>query len=720
MKAVIEKEQLQKIVDSWKDSSKNLWKLVNSGMTSNSKVGLGYGIKSDNEVLSYEEEMNYTVFNCTEEYFIDKPLYNRFSKTDNFKGVPHPLTGDYTPKQQQEIDESLYVYGKKGPQKHKTSVSYDKFNKYSTCQSNDSAGSFGNTSKHSVEFESEIISTAVKTLAGYNWRNTRPNSNCNSGSNLVRTVNAKGPTKNMEEQSIFESEASPHMTVNKDPDRCDDFEECKGGSVTFGGSKGYITGKGQIRVSNLEFDSVSFVKELGHFNLFSISQLCDKQHKVLFTETKCLVVSPDFKIPDENQILLKNRDMLEFYRNKGIKQEYNNTRTPQQNGVAERMNRTLIEAARTMLADSLLPTTFWAEADSQQSPTKTKLLGDLNHLSKQDAYAATFRTHYTCKVRVQGDTRKDFESSKRGLWSLKARQEEFVIIKQKTDGLFISQDKYVTEMLKKFDLASVKTAITLMETMALTKDEEADDVDVHLYRSMIVTPNFKLNAVKRIFKYLKGKPNLGLWYPRESPFDLEAYSDSDYAGANLDRKSTTVLWTSVWIQNQMLDYGFNFMNTKIHIDNESTICIVKNPAYHSKTKHIEIKHHFIQDYYEKKLIRVEKIYTDFNVADLLTKSFDGLRGFRGVPRPLLPTMLLVVAVDQGARQAYQVVIQPSLSEPLPSSSPPPVISATTESEPTPIVESTTNPNLLSLEPDNEPIEPTFEQPSSEHQPLSPR
>ncbi|GKB71489.1 ribonuclease H-like domain-containing protein [Tanacetum coccineum] len=158
MKAVKEKEQLQKTVDSWKDSSKNLWKLVNSGMSSNSKVGLGYGIKSNNEVLSYEEEMNRTVFNCTEEDFVEKPLYNRFSKTDNLKGVPHPLTGDYTPKPQQEIDESLYVYGKKGPQKHKTSVSDDKFNEYSTCQSNDSAGSFGNPSEHSVEFESEIIS----------------------------------------------------------------------------------------------------------------------------------------------------------------------------------------------------------------------------------------------------------------------------------------------------------------------------------------------------------------------------------------------------------------------------------------------------------------------------------------------------------------------------------------------------------------------------------
>ncbi|GJX09163.1 hypothetical protein Tco_0199022 [Tanacetum coccineum] len=81
----------------------------------------------------------------------------------------------------------------------------------------------------------------------------------------------------------------------------------------------------------------------------------------------------------------------------------------------------------------------------------------------------------------------------------------------------------------------------------------------------------------------------------------------------------------LWIQNQMLDYGFNFMNTKIHIDNESTICIVKNPVYHSKTKHIEIRHHFRRDSYEKKLIQVEKFHTDFYVADLLTKAFDGPR-----------------------------------------------------------------------------------------------
>ncbi|GKE06526.1 hypothetical protein Tco_1398544, partial [Tanacetum coccineum] len=116
-----------------------------------------------------------------------------------------------------------------------------------------------------------------------------------------------------------------------------------------------------------------------------------------------------------------------------------------------------------------------------------------------------------------------------------------------------------------------------------------------------------------------------------SSFDLEAYSDSDYAGANLDRKSTTggriccccqLLWANFMDSKSNVDYGFNFMNTKIYIDNESTICIVKNPVYYSKTKHIAIRHHFIRDAYEKKLIQVLKIYTGDNVVDLLTKAFD--------------------------------------------------------------------------------------------------
>ncbi|GKA50661.1 putative ribonuclease H-like domain-containing protein, partial [Tanacetum coccineum] len=142
--------------------------------------------------------------------------------------------------------------------------------------------------------------------------------------------------------------------------------------------------------------------------------------------------------------------------------------------------------------------------------------------------------------------------------------------------------------------------------------------------------NFHIyHAVKRNLRYLKGQPKLGLWYPKDSPFDLEAYSDSDYAGAiaNSTTEAEYVATTNccklvLWIQNQMLDYGYNFMNTKIFINNESTICIVKNPVFHSKTKHINIRHHFIRDSYKKRLIQVIKIHTDHNVADLLTKALD--------------------------------------------------------------------------------------------------
>ncbi|GKA76339.1 uncharacterized mitochondrial protein-like protein [Tanacetum coccineum] len=110
-------------------------------------------------------------------------------------------------------------------------------------------------------------------------------------------------------------------------------------------------------------------------------------------------------------------------------------------------------------------------------------------------------------------------------------------VKQKADGIFISQDKYVAEILKKFDFANVKTASTPIETQnAFSQDEKPSDVDVHAligFRSL-KSPSH-LSAVKRIFRYLKGKPKLGLWYPRVSSFDLESYSDSDMAAGNLDR-----------------------------------------------------------------------------------------------------------------------------------------------------------------------------------------
>nr|GFA97236.1 putative ribonuclease H-like domain-containing protein [Tanacetum cinerariifolium]GFA98065.1 putative ribonuclease H-like domain-containing protein [Tanacetum cinerariifolium] len=199
------------------------------------------------------------------------------------------------------------------------------------------------------------------------------------------------------------------------------------------------------------------------------------------------------------------------------------------------------------------------------------------------------------------------------------------------------------DILKKFRYTDVRYSNTPMDKEnPWGKEGTGKDVDLHLYRSMIeslmyltasrpdimfavcacarhqVTPKeCHLHAVKRIFRYLKGHPKLGLWYPKDSPFDLVSFSDSDYGGATQDRKSTTrrcqflgrrlISWqckkqkivaTStteaeyvaaasfygqvLWIQNQLLDYGYNFMNTKSYIDNNNAICIVKNPVYHSK------------------------------------------------------------------------------------------------------------------------------------------
>ncbi|GJX40663.1 hypothetical protein Tco_0255653 [Tanacetum coccineum] len=567
MKAVKDKDALQKIVDSWFASSKNLWKLIDCGMSSTVKIGLGYGIQSNAEVLGYEEEISRGIFALreTDAGYYDIPLYSRFKQVE-YKGVPHPLSGDYTPREQEDIDDSLYEYGKYGPQPQSPSptVSDASSTVYSTCPSNDSDGELGAVSDHSVNddpihdhipipsieqvtiatqktqpqvpkpkqtvvpscaqhvktprqpirtpvtpspipsnnrqnwnqrMERELgagysferktcfvcgslshlikdcdyyekkmareaalksqrvvhadvrqatpawtntnrvnkanqftprpvqlsnirpnlstasktiktgrvnvntghgnvstvssagtqiksgssrfntgkqnvnsgsvhvntarvnrpvsnqtsnktspklsqvnlkspkkcfskqsspvnrpfsrntayksnkyavkgkMGTAVKTSAGCVWRKAIPLSNTNSGPTPDSNVHDH-PLKHMEHRGIFDSGCSGHMTGNRA--HLEDYQELsKVGSVTFGGSKGSISGKGTIRLGNLVFDDVAFVKELGHFNLFSISQICDKKLNVLFTEKECFVVSSDFKMPDENQVLLK-------------------------------------------------------------------------------------------------------------------------------------------------------------------------------------------------------------------------------------------------------------------------------------------------------------------------------------------------------------------------------------------------------------------------------
>ncbi|GJU96578.1 hypothetical protein Tco_1321334 [Tanacetum coccineum] len=263
------------------------------------------------------------------------------------------------------------------------------------------------------------------------------------------------------------------------------------------------------------------------------------------------------------------------------------------------------------------------------------------------------------------------------------------------EGTRRKKDKYVAEILKKFDLVNVKTAITPIETkVALTKDEEVVDVDVNPKTS-------HLNAVKRIFKYLKGKPHLGLWYPKESPFDLEAFSDSDYGRSNLDRKSTTVLLRK--FDGEQLIVGsksttglwFQFHEYQIHIDNESTICIVKNPSVSFQDKaHREYAPQFMKNRYEKKLIRV-------------------LEGHQDLLLPAAACCLLLIQVHVRTLEGLQS--QPSSSTiPVPSTSLPPEQSP--PPTPTPIPASTPTP-IPEIDP--EPLEHTFKNPSPTHQHFSP-
>nr|GEU32490.1 uncharacterized mitochondrial protein AtMg00810-like [Tanacetum cinerariifolium] len=694
----------------------------------------------------------------------------------------------------------------------------------------------------------------------------------------------------LQDKVVIDSECSRHMTGNMF--YLTNYKEIDGGYVAFEGNpKGRkITGKSTIKTGNLDFENVYFMREL-KLNHFSVSQMCDKKNNVLISDTECIVLSPNFKLIDESQVLLrvprknnmysvdlknivpkggltclfakatsdesklwhrrlghlhfktmnklvkgnlvrgtkdetsgilksfitrienivdhkvkmircdnrtefKNRDMNQFYEIKGILRQFSVARTPQQNRVDERRNKTLIKAARTMLADFKLPTTFWAEVVNTacyvqnrvlvvkphnktpykffhgRTPTLSFMrpfgchviiLNTKDHLGKFNGKAdegffvgnslnsKTFKVFNSRIKIVEENLRIRFCEStpnvvgtgpdwlfdidaltrtlncesivavmmERRLMKIQKKENEcndqekednvnstnnvnavsstvnaagtnednelpfdpnmhaledvgtfdFSIededddimdvksaflygkieeevyacqppgfedpyfldrvykvekalygghhapkvwyktlstymldngcqrekidktlfikrhkgdillmssmgeltfflglqVKQKNDGIFISQDKYVDEILKKFRFTKVKNGSTPMETQKpLLKDEDIEEVDVHMYRSMLgslmyltssrpdimfavyactryqVNPKvLHLHAVKKIFRYLKGQPKLGLWYPKDSLFDLIVYNDSDYVGASLDRKSTT-------------------------------------------------------------------------------------------------------------------------------------------------------------------------------------
>ncbi|GKE54633.1 hypothetical protein Tco_1489789 [Tanacetum coccineum] len=161
-----------------------------------------------------------------------------------------------------------------------------------------------------VSNNKENEANAVKASTCWVWR---PKQKV-SGHNLIFLLFVHGnPQLEFQEKGVIDSECSRHMIGNKS--YLSDYEEIDGRFVAFGGNPkgGKITGKGKIRTGKLDFEDVYFVKEL-KFNLFSVSQMCDKKNIVLFTDTECVVLSPDFKLLDESQVLLRVPRKNNMYR----------------------------------------------------------------------------------------------------------------------------------------------------------------------------------------------------------------------------------------------------------------------------------------------------------------------------------------------------------------------------------------------------------------------
>ena len=251
---------------------------------------------------------------------------------------------------------------------------------------------------------------------------------------------------------------------------------------------------------------------------------------------------------------------------------------------------------------------------------------------------------------------------------------------QKDEGIEVHQQKYVQDILKKYSMDQVKSFPT---PLAITSRKDFDlssaKVNETVYRGMIgslmyltasrpdilfatsLCARFQsdprechMTMVKRIFRYLKGSNNLCLFYPKFANFDVVGYTDADYAGFLVDRKSTSgmaqyvgpclVTWGSrkqqsialstteaeyiaaaaccsqlLWLKQQLEDYGIKLPQMEIKCDNTSAINVSKNPVHHSRTKHIDVRHHFLRDHVEKGNVFLTHVRSEEQVADIFTK-----------------------------------------------------------------------------------------------------
>ncbi|GJS52548.1 putative ribonuclease H-like domain-containing protein [Tanacetum coccineum] len=609
--------------------------------------------------------------------------------------VPPPLSEDYTPQPQEDIDDSFYVYGKKGPQKPEISVQMEfflsilpvKYNgqtsseEHGNSEVTNSAGTPTSIASEEKDEEVEIIvvPSAVKIPEEKDESRTT-------------SKNSK-PEETLTEPQTEMKDSSTNPKIQAFRRELEEIALKHLGNVPENNTTSthsINTGSHTVNTGRLDHDD-SLMPELEIF------------HK------------PETGIFDEAS-----------YDDEGVITDFNSLPTEIEVSPTPTLRIHSIHPKSQILGD---PKSAVQTRSKVQNKSGAHAL--LSHTQKQQRNNHKDQQHclFACFL-SQEEPKKIAEALQDDSW-VQAMQEELLQFKLQQvwvlvdlpHGMKVIGTKWVYR--NKRDERGVVVRINGGLVAQGVQAGSGIDYDEFLLLwqdgKLSVTPKtLHLNVMKRIFKYLKGKPNLGLWYPRESTFDLEAFSDSDYGGSNLDRKSTAG--------------GCQFLGQRLILWQCKKQTIV-NPVYHSKIKHIEIRHHFIRYCYEKKLIRVEKIHTDLNVADLLTKPFDGprfnflvvsigminLASFKG--RNSMDLQM------QGRCEKVFVLTRCSICPPPhPSStvvqpSPPitqliPLIATTIPplsqpAPPTPIAETTTASPSLSPSPTHEPMEPTFEQPSTD-------
>ncbi|GJU02031.1 ribonuclease H-like domain-containing protein [Tanacetum coccineum] len=453
--------------------------------------------------------------------------------------------------------------------------------------------------------------------------------NKGKGANAVKASACWGnpQQKEYKEKAVIDSGCSRHMTGNK----CylDEYEDYDGGFVSFGDGKGRISRKvDEINTWHRRLGDINFktINKLMKGNLVKGLPLKIFQNDL----HRVLVIKPHNKTPYE---LIRGRPpLIYFMKPFGCPVTILNTK--------DRLGKFDGKADEGYFVG------YYVVSKANEIRNGPEWLFDVNSLSISMNYVPV----------AAGNKSNGIAGTKDNIIAGQAQNEKEP-----------EQDTPV-RTVGPFHLIQLLQSTLLMplDLLLVTADESENN----FLKDYAPLTKMHLPSTYKVYKVEKGS----LWTtsgPKSMGFTIRlgSFSDSDYAGSSLDRKSTiggcqflgkrliswqckkqTIVANStteaeyvaaanccgqvLWIQNQMLDYGFNFMNTKIYIDNESIICVVKNPVSYSKTKHIEIRHHFIRDSYEKKLIQVIKIHTDQNVADLLTKAIDVSRKIKEVEKTL--------------------------------------------------------------------------------------